>query len=87
MRTLLERAETLVTTDEDKKLEVKHVKHALSANGYQQWMFKLPNKNSAETTTTPSQDRPKINTPIALPYIKDLSENIQRLFKTYNIPS
>ena len=88
VRTLLERADTLVTTEEDKKEEVQHVKHALAANGYQQWMFKLPNKKKIETTTTTSsQDRPKINTPIALPYIKDLSDNIQRLFKQYNIPS
>ena len=47
----------------------------------------LPSKKKIETATTSGQDRPKKNTPISLPYIKDLSENIQHLFRTYNIPS
>ena len=88
VRTLLERADTLVTDEEDKKEEIKHVKQALAANGYQQWSFKLPpKKREKEILTAQTTDRPKNNTPIAIPYIKDLSDNIQRIFRSHNIPA
>ena len=52
VRTLLERADTLVTDDKDKKEEIRHVKQALAANGYQQWSFKLPAKKERNTNYT-----------------------------------
>ncbi|XP_072037416.1 uncharacterized protein [Amphiura filiformis] len=42
VRTLMDRVDKLVTTEEDKQQETSHVKSALKANGYKSWMFKTP---------------------------------------------
>ncbi|KAL9963165.1 hypothetical protein ACROYT_G032340 [Oculina patagonica] len=58
LRTLLHRAELLVSEEEDKAKEVQHIQSALLANGYKRWMFKVPSRpsptsqanNTSETT-------------------------------------
>ena len=40
---LLRRAETVVLEPSDRE-EVKHVKRALTVNGYKKWAFKIPKK-------------------------------------------
>ena len=42
MRTHLRRAETVDSDPSDR--EVRHVKKALSANGYKKWSFEIPQK-------------------------------------------
>ena len=84
VRTLIQRAESIPSTDDFKKEEMEHIKEALAANGYKPWMMKIPkkkekNKNTAEKS--PGNRLP----PIALPYIKGLSENLQRLFRTHDV--
>ena len=44
VRTLLQRAEAIPSTEEYKKEELAHVKQALAANGYKPWIFKIPKK-------------------------------------------
>ena len=46
----------------------------------------MPEKESKEPQPETVTHRNKI-TPIALPYIQGLSENLRRIFKTHNIPS
>ena len=86
VRTLIQRAETVPSTDEFKKQELEHVKQALAANGYQPWMLKIPKKKT-KVNNTSERSKPSRSPPIALPYIKGLSENIQRLFRSHNISS
>ena len=43
-RTLLRRAEKVVSEPSDHEEEVRHVKKALSANGYKKWSFEVPKK-------------------------------------------
>ena len=85
VRTLLNRAELIVQNEEDKQKEIKHVREALRANGYQPWMLNLPPKRSQ--ASNPSQtDTSKAKTPlIPLPYINGLSESLARTFKKYGI--
>ena len=65
VRTLLHRAEHLVTTPQDKLQEQHHVKQALRNNGYKDWMFKLPPK---QTSTNSNTDHSNKSTPtIGLP--------------------
>ena len=45
MRTLLTRAETVFSDPSDPE-EVRHVKKALSTNGYKKWSFEIPRKNN-----------------------------------------
>ena len=43
VRTLLNRANNIVTTPEDQVKGTEHVKAVLKDNGYKPWIFKLPN--------------------------------------------
>ena len=83
VRTLLQRAEVVSTTEEDREAEVKHIRTALAANGYQPWIMKIPNKKKKEKT--PEKSTRAEAPPIALPYIQGLSENLQRIFRNHNI--
>jgi hypothetical protein len=75
-----------ITQDEDKEEERDHIKRALEANGYQPWILRLPDKrnkdNSKDKQTTTTRPRS-----VALPYIKGLSETLQRLFFSRGIPT
>ena len=60
VRTLLHRAEHLVSEEEETTKEVQHIQNALLANGYKRWMFKVPSRpsptsqeNSTSETTRP----------------------------------
>ena len=84
VRTLLQRAENLITEEEDKNTEVDHIKKVLKANGYKTWMFNItqPMRRKKNTTTETSRRQHAIG----LPYISKLSEQVARIFKSYNIP-
>ena len=85
VRTLLRRAEHLVTDEEDRRKEISHVKRVLKINGYKPWAFKIPPKKNKEPTE-PSESTSK-KFPVKLPYIKGASEAVQRVLKNHGIPS
>ena len=78
VRTLLQRAENLITEEEDKNTEVDHIKKVLKANGYKTWMFNTtqPMRRKENTTTETSRRQHAIG----LPYISKLSEQVARIF-------
>ena len=81
VRTLLHRAETLVTEDSDKKAEIKHVKSALRTNGYPEWMFRIHKKKEKNTDT---ENRGTEKKPmVGLPYIRGTSEVLSRVFSKH----
>ena len=91
VRTLHNRANTIVTDPRDKQEEVSHVNEALAACGYPSWAIR---KATAEKVTT-NKDNRQINTgtvnqkgkkPVVLPYLQGLSEALRRKFATYHIP-
>ena len=53
VRTLLQRADTIPSTEYYKKEEMAHVKPALAANGYEHWVLKIPKKK--DKTKSPSE--------------------------------
>ena len=59
VRTLMRRADKIVTSPDDKKAEIEHVTKALAANGYQKWALKLPppKKQRPQTKLLESDDR------------------------------
>ena len=65
--TFLRRAETVVANPSEKE-EVKHVKNALTANGY---------KKKAEDPSKDSATARKF--PVSIPYILGISEQLQRV--------
>ena len=83
VRTLLNRADSLVTKDEDKQEERTHIQTALRANNYPDWIFKIPHRKprplpdrETATKTTPS---------VALPYIRGLSEKLSTIFRDHGV--
>ena len=49
VRTLFRRADKIITSEEDKKVEKEHVSKVLAANGYQKWALKVPPQNPQKT--------------------------------------
>ena len=49
VNTLLLRAKTLVSEEDDRVEEIQHVKQALKANNYPDWMLTIPNTESGVT--------------------------------------
>ena len=85
IRTLFHRAETVVTTPEDKDSELKHVKTALKRCGYQEWSFKRAcvkkDKSTPNQQDSASDTKNKIN--VVIPFVQGLSEKIKRVYSQY----
>jgi hypothetical protein len=84
VRSLMHRANTIVSTDSDKTDEINHVRTALKANHYSPWALEIPApkpKTKPPTTSGPKPFRPTA----VIPYISDLSERLQRIYQKYGI--
>ena len=84
-RTLIERASTIPSSEKEKEQELTHIKEALTANGYQPWIMNIPQKKPRQVTSKEKSSRR--SHPVGIPYVKDLSENLQRIFQSYNVPT
>jgi hypothetical protein len=82
VRSLLNRAETLVTDEDDKEKERQHVKNVLVDNGYKLWMFKAPKtpkpKDTTNTRTIASRSYP-------IPYVQGLAEQLAKIYKKHGV--
>ena len=86
VRTLLNRADNLVTNEKDKKSELQHVKTALEANDYEPWMFNIPKSKDNNKGDQKQSNKEKTRPPlIGLPYVKGISEPLGRTFKKYGV--
>ena len=82
IRTLMRRAEVMVTRSDCRRKEMAHVQDALKTNGYKQWMFKVP-RPKQQQSTTPTGTRPKTN--VGLPYMQGTSEALTHVFKVHGV--
>ena len=82
VRTLLHRADKLVTTTSDKKKEIEHVKTALRANGYPEWIFDLPKKKDRKKDQSKESGR-KVSA--GMPYVRGTSETLSRIFRSHGV--
>ena len=88
VRTLYNRVETHVSDTEDRVKEIDHIQKVLRVNGYSKWALKIPNqKDKAERqkqkqASIPSGPPPPL---VGLPYVKGLSEELQRIFKKHGV--
>ena len=86
MRTLTTRAHLYVTTAEDHKAEISHVRNALRANNYKEWALDVPPARSKKQViitdnTTTRSTRPMLG----LPYIQGLSEQLSRTYQSHGV--
>ena len=80
---LILRAQTLVSQETDTAKEIQHVKQALKANNYPDWMLTTPNTGSGSRVSDESVNERRIYA--SVPYIKGISERLQRAFKSHEV--
>mgnify|MGYP001824971233 CR=1 FL=1 len=93
VRTLMHRAETLIRDEERRKVEKEKVKEALRHCGYPEWALKegesrsKRQQRSDETNNEvgKDQDRDKPKGYAVVPYVKGVTERLQRVFKKHGI--
>ncbi|XP_072019708.1 uncharacterized protein [Amphiura filiformis] len=87
--TLLDRKNKLVTEDQDKVEEEKHIKDALQKCGYPAWSVEKVMNQMAKPkpvkVRTKKSDATKSKGLVVIPYVEGVSERISRVFKSYNI--
>ena len=91
VRTLMHRAETLIKDEDLRKIEKDKIKNALRVCGYPEWALKegeLRGKKQASKAEDRadhpvSSEKPKGYA--VLPYVKGLSERLQRVFRKHNM--
>ena len=89
VRTLMRRADILVSTEEDRKTEKEHVKSRLGMNGYPSWILNRqrgPSRAPATREQSEARQTTQRKYPVCLPYIRGLSERMRRDFRNYDIP-
>ena len=87
VRTLLNRADDIVTEEEDRVKEKEHIRKALHRCDYPDWAIDRvakpkPRQEKEHSSREPSG--PKMP-PIGIPYIRGVSEEMRRIYKHYNI--
>ena len=88
VRTLMHRANTLITDEDRKKREKEKIKNALRLCGYPEWALKEGEHQGEKKKTRDKgedQERKKPKGYVVLPYIKGVSERLRRTFQKQNI--
>ena len=86
VRTLTTRAQLYVTTAEDRKAEISHVRNALRANNYKEWALDVPHVRSKKQVTTTDKTTTKSTRPmLGLPYIQGLSEQLSGTYQSHGV--
>ena len=74
--------EELVTTEEDKKKELNHVRKALRRCGHPKWSL---NRKRSKNNGNGRKEKVERRGRVVLPYVKGVSERMGRIFKKYNL--
>ncbi len=85
IRTLLGRADQVVSEEQDKKEEKEHVKKVLKCNGYKNWAMKIPSKKEAKKDLNVTQKERKHTSSVGITYMQGISEQLQRIFKKHGV--
>ena len=84
--TLTTRAQLYVTTAEDRKAEISHVRNALRANNYKDWALDVPPARSKkQVTTTDKMTTRSTRAMLELPYIQGSSEQLSRTYQSHGV--
>ncbi|KAI8506885.1 hypothetical protein Bbelb_153240 [Branchiostoma belcheri] len=87
IKTLFHRADNIVTSDQAKTDEQRHLRGALAKCGYKNWTFNKALKPSDQSKKTqkckPLTNKNKAN--ITIPYVQGVSEKLRRIFQNFNI--
>ncbi len=78
----MNRANKIISKEEDKKAEIRHARSTLGTNRYQEWMFKTKTKKKDSKSNSTNSTKTRTSS-IGLPYIKGLSEKLTPIFKQH----
>ena len=84
IRALMHRAETFVTEEEDKVLEIEKIRKALRVCGYKRSHFAVANTRNPlnrQSTTTSNTNRGSV----VIPYVRGVSEGIRRVISSRGV--
>ena len=88
VRTLMDRAERVVTDPEDRKKEEDHIRQALHKCNYPSWTFdKVKNQqaNKGSKSKKSANNNNQSKGMVVLPYVQGTSEKLQRVYRKHNI--
>jgi len=88
IRTLNDRAETIITEEDDKRSEKQHIQKALQNVGYKSWTFNKVNKDKIkklDENEKRKHDKERCKGMVTIPYVKGLSEAFDRVCRSKNI--
>ena len=94
IRSLLDRKDSVITSEVEKTKEDKHLETVLQANGYQKWTINMAKRQKSESEKrkdgkkNKSKDNNQNNTRrklVVLPYVQGLSERIAKIYKNHDI--
>ena len=90
IRTLLDRNDSIVTEEEDRKLEEDHIRKALSVCCYPEWTINKVKKDRSRPKPNPATSKNSTKTEkskglAVIPYVEGLSERIARVFRKHGI--
>jgi hypothetical protein len=88
VRSLLNRADNIISSPSDRSEEVSHINKVLRTNNYDSFMLNIPKTKSHTPPpaiapgNVPAAGKRR---PLPIPYSKGLSEKLQRIFRNYGI--
>ena len=96
VRTLYERADNIITDPKEAENEVVHVNKALQKCGYPKWTFRKVRRDldTREERKAAKKKKDKTrseaetpNVTVTIPYIRGVSESLQRVFRRHGVSS
>ena len=84
IRTLTHRADTIISDQQDKEREIKHLKKVLSVAGYSKWAWQAPGRKKIRPHHR-STDSDRAKGHVTFPYIGCVTESISRLMRKTSI--
>ena len=88
VRTLCDRAHSIITTEEDREEELNKVRKSLAICGYKDWSWDTAVRkkdNEPKPWSKNQPERTQLKESTTIPYIPGVTEVFQRLFRSYNI--
>ena len=83
VRTLFHWTRTVITEDQDKETEMKHLRSVLQNNNYKPWIFKTPLGTTHKHKGMAKKGGSSISVP--LPYMQEVSEQLTHVFRKQGV--
>ncbi len=86
---LLDRCQNIVTDDKDNEIEETHITEALQRCGCPRWSFnkvkKQMGRNQEQKIKNRKEKKDKSRGMVVIPYVKAISEALERIYRKHNI--